>query len=211
MLNKSLSSLALIAVLGVSLSACGSNKDVTPAADATATDAPVSAPSAEPIAKTTTSPTPDSKKSVRGNLIGNFGDIGTMSDPITKKVQTKFTVDAIAPVTCTEPYAQGPVNGQLMTVNLTIETTPELAEASFPKFDISSHDFKFIADNGTTFTGNLGTVATYSCIASAEQFPSAGMGPAEKLSGKVVLDLPAAHGILVMNTSYTGPGFEYKF
>jgi hypothetical protein len=210
-ITKSLSSLALVAVLGVSLSACGSNKDVTPAADATKSDSPVSAPTAAPIAKSTPTPTPDSKKSVRGNLIGNFGDIGTISDPATKTVWTKFTVDSITPITCDQQYSRASENGQLVTVDMTLETTPELAQSSFPKFDISAHDFKFIADNGTTYTGNLSTVATYSCIADNLMFPSAGMGPAEKLTGKVVLDLPAAHGILVMNTSYTGPGFEYKF
>jgi hypothetical protein len=209
-LNKSLTVLALVVSAGLGLTACGSSKDVTAAADATKSDAPVTAPSAAPIEKTTPSPTPDAKKSVRGNLIGKIGSIGTISDPVSKAVWTKFTVDAIAPVTCDQPYAQPAKNGQLVTVNLTVETTPELAQSSYPKFTLSSYDFKFIADNGTTFTGNLGSGSTYSCIASAEQFPSAGMGPAEKLSGKVVLDLPAAHGILVMNQGLNG-GFEYTF
>lgn len=203
----SVSVLAVSAVLA--LSACGGgSKDVTSPSDKAN---PVSAPTAEPITKTTPTPKADASKSVRGNLIGKLGSIGTISDPATKAVWTKFTVDGINPVTCTEPYSQGPVNGNLFTVDMTIETTPELAQSSFPKFDISTHDFKFIGENGTTFTGNLGTVATYSCIADSLEFPSAGMGPAEKLTGKVVLDLPAAHGILVMNTSYTGPGFEYTF
>lgn len=209
-LNTSLTVLALVVSAGLGLTACGNSKDVTAAADATKTDAPVSAPTASPITKTTPSPTADPKKSVRGNLIGHFGDIGTQSDPVSKAVQTKFTVDAIAPVTCTEKYSQPAQNGQLVTVNLTVETTPELAQSSFPKFTLSSYDFKYIADNGTTFTGNLGTSSTYSCIPSAEEFPSAGMGPAEKLSGKIVLDLPAAHGILVMKGNY-GSGFEYAF
>jgi hypothetical protein len=210
-MNKSLSSLALIAVLGVTLSACGSSNDVTPAADATKTDAPVSAPTANPISTPKPTPTEDSKKSPRGNLIGNFGDIGTLADPITSKVHTKFTVDGITPTVCDQPYAQAPENGHIFTVDLTAETMPELASASFPKFTLSSYDFKFIGENGTTFTGDLGTVATYSCIADELEFPSGGMGPAEKLSGKVVLDLPAPHGILVMKAGGISGGFEYKF
>ena len=48
------------------------------------------------------------------------------------------------------------------------------------------------------------------CSRAYLAFPSAGMGPAEKLEGKVVLDLPAAHGILVVKAGLTG-GFEYTF
>jgi len=209
-LNRSLSILALVISAGLGLTACGGSKDVTPAADATKTDAPVTAPTASPITKTTPSPTADPKKSVRGNLIGHIGDIGSLSDRITGKVETKFTVDAITPITCTEPYSRAAENGQIIAVTITAETTPELAQSSNPNFHLSSYDFKFIADNGTTFTGNLGTASTYSCIPDAEEFPSAGMGPAEKLTGKMVLDLPAAHGVLVMKGNY-GSGFEYTF
>lgn len=203
---KSLSSLALIAALGVSLAACGSSNDSVKAGE---TEAPVSAPSAEPVVKTTPTPTEDTKKSVRGNLNMAIGDTGTISDNATKKVHTKFTINSIAPIACTEQYASAPTNGNMVAVDITIETTPELAEDSYPKYTLSGYDFKFIAANGTTFNGNLATGATYGCIPNAESFPSDGLGPAEKVTAKLILDLPAPNGILVMKSGLSG--FEYNF
>jgi hypothetical protein len=139
-----------------------------------------------------------------------YGDIGTISSRSSKDVEVKFSVNSISPITCDQKYSRPSENGHIVAVDLTVETMPELAQSSYPKYTLSSYDFKFIADNGTTFTGNLGTTATYSCIADSLQFPSAGMGPAEKLGGKVVLDLPAASGVLVMKSGISG-GFEYKF
>ncbi|MDQ0212647.1 hypothetical protein [Arthrobacter bambusae] len=204
---KSLTALALVSGAALGLAACSETTAVVSSTDAAK---PVSAPTATPIPKVTSTPTQDPKKSVRGNLLMQGGDIGTISDGSTKQVDVKFSVSAITPITCDQPYARPSQNGQLVAVDVTAETTPELAQSSYPKFTLSSYDFKFIADNGTSFTGDLGTVATYSCIADSTEFPSAGMGPAEKLSGKVVLDLPAAHGILVMKSGLSG-GFEYKF
>jgi hypothetical protein len=161
------------------------------------------------VVKTTPSPTVDTKKSVRGNLNMTVGDTGTISDSGSGDVQTKFTVNSIKPIKCTEQYASGPDNGNLTAVDLTVETTPELAKDSYPKFTLSSYDFKFIADNGTTFNGNLGGIGTYGCINDSLTFPSGGMGPAEKITAKVILDLPAPHGILVLESGLGG--FEYKF
>lgn len=207
----------ILAILGVSatlaLAGCGSSSETATSAATEAGDpTPVSAPSAAPVVKTTPSPTPslDDKKSVRGNLLMQGGDIGTISDRSTNKVGTKFTVNAITAGVCDQQYSRPAENGQIVFIDITVETTPELAESSFPKFDISGHDFKYIAENGTTFNGSLSTVATYSCIADSATFPSGGMGPAEKVTAKVVLDLPAAHGILVLKSGLSG-GFEYSF
>lgn len=190
----------------VTLSGCGGTTGaVTAAAD---TPTPVSAPTASPIPKVT--PTTDTSKSVRGNLIMHVGDTGTISAGDVGKVTTKFTVNAITVGACNQQYSEASKNGQIVFVDLTAETTPELAQSSYPKFTLSGYDFKFIADNGTTFNGDLGTVATYSCLPDTQVFPSAGMGPAEKVTAKVVLDLPAAHGTLVMKSGLSG-GFEYKF
>lgn len=184
----------------------------TPSGTPSATATPVSPPSSAPAVKSTPTPTPtvDSKKSIRGNLLMEAGDTGLISTGTPKKLTTKFIVNAITPGTCDQGYSRPAVNGQIMLVDITVETTPELAESSYPKYTLSGYDFKYIADNGTTFNGNLGTIATYSCIADAEEFPSDGMGPAEKVTAKIVLDLPAAHGILVMKSGLSG-GFEYKF
>ncbi|MEV7605152.1 hypothetical protein AB0N65_06910 [Paenarthrobacter sp. NPDC089322] len=211
-MRKALMGASLILGVTMALTACGGAiPKNTPSESAKASDEPVTAPTATPVAtpKSTPSPTGNAK-SVRGNFIAGLGDVGTFSDANTKKVTTKFTVDSILDTVCTEPYNQPAQNGRIIAVKLTVETTPELAEDSYPKYTISSHDFKFIASNGTTFNGSLGGIATYGCIDDALQFPSAGMGPAEKVSGSVILDLPPGPGVLVYTGgSYAGPFFEY--
>jgi len=144
------------------------------------------------------------------------GALGVISSRSTGSVQVKFQVKAIKRITCPpKPYVvgdQGPENGQIIALDMVIQTTPELAESSYPKFTLSGYDFKYIAPNGTTFNGNLQTWAAFSCLPDADTFPSNGMGPAEKVVAKVVLDVPAPHGILVLKTnSLQAGGFEYTF
>ncbi|MFE8884935.1 hypothetical protein ACFYLX_03710 [Pseudarthrobacter enclensis] len=123
-----------------------------------------------------------------------------------------FTVNSITPVACTEPYAQPATNGHLVAVDVAVETKPELAEAIMKNYYLGGGDFKFVADNGTTFNGNLFSAATISCLPAAEQFPSAGLGPGEKAAGKVILDVPAPTGILVLKAPFSSSnGWEYKF
>lgn len=206
-MRKSLALSALAIGATLALTACGTTNDVSKPGES-GSPAPVSAPSSAPVPKAT--PTQDSKKSVRGNLLMEVGDTGTISGGASGKVETKFTVNSIAPGACNQKYASAPENGHIVLVDIAVETTPELAQNSWPKFTLSGHDFKFIADNGTTFNGNLSSVATYSCIPDAETFPSGGMGPAENITAKVVLDLPAPSGTLVLESGLAG-GFEYKF
>lgn len=200
--------------MGLSLTACGSSADAAKPGESKPGETPVTAPSSAPVVKSTPTPTAKQesvKKSPRGNLMMEGGDIGTISDGASKKVTTKFTVNAITPITCTEEYSRPAENGNIIVVDIAVETTPELAEDSYPNYSLSGHDFKFIDPaTGTTFNGNLSTVATYSCIPDSETFPSDGMGPAEKITAKVVLDVPAAHGILVLKSGISG-GFEYTF
>jgi hypothetical protein len=209
---------SIIATLGIgavlALSACGGSTGANQPSESASAPQAVEPPSAEPVVKETPTPTPepaDDNRSDRGNLIAKIGDTGSLSDVATGSVIAKFTVNAITPVTCTEPYAQPLTNGNAFTVDITLQTTKELAKTSNKEFYISAaNSFKFIAANGTTFNGDLGTIGTYSCIPEDQELPSS-TGPAEKVRGKVVLDLPAKHGILVMDPSFSGDGFEYKF
>lgn len=209
--KKILAGTGLAFAAALALTACGgTTAKNTPSAEAVASDAPVTAPTASPIPSSTPKPK-DTNKSVRGNLIAKPGDVGTLTDQRTNKVTTKFTVDSFAEAQCTERFAKPSENGHLILVNMTVETTPELVDSSNPRFDISSYQFKYISDNGTTFNGSLGTISTYSCIADSLEFPMQGMGPGEKVSGAVVLDIPTGPGVLVYTGgTYSGPGFEYK-
>jgi hypothetical protein len=209
-MRKVFASIALVGTLA--LTACGGTADKV-SADPTDTTNPVSAPSAAPASTPKPTPTEDKDLSSRGNLIMTPGTFGTISDQYTNTLHAKFAVNSIAPIECVpQPYSSvyPPENGALIAVDITAETTPELAKASNPHLSISSYDFKYIAENGTTFNGNLGSVATYSCIDDSQIFPSRGLGPNEKVTAKIILDVPAPHGTLVMMGNW-GKGFEYTF
>ena len=203
----------IIAVLAIgatlALTACGGEKKETVDPSAPPSEAPpISRPSAEPASTPKPTPTPSGQaKNSRGNLVMTAGAFGTISNRATGELQTKIAVNNISPVTCTERFADPAKNGVYIGVDVVVETTPELAKDSYPKFTLSGYDFKYIAENGTTFNGSL---STYGCIPSSQTFPSGGMGPNEKVTAKVVLDVPAPHGTLVMLGS-SGTGFEYGF
>jgi hypothetical protein len=203
-INKSLSALALIAVAGLGLTACGG----TPSATATS-------PSVEGIGATpaAAAPAPEGpKKSPRGNIIKAIGEPAGQSDQITKKQTVNFTVNAITvDAPCTGAYPSPAENGHFVVLDVVAETLPELGESSYPKWDINPSSFQFVGASGTTFNGNLGTMGSYSCLADAEEFPMAGMGPAEKVSAKVVVDVPETTGTLVFKSLGSMSGWEWAF
>jgi hypothetical protein len=203
---KSLSSLALIAALGVSLSACGGS----PSATATS-------PNVEPLAAQTSSAPAEPAKSPRGNFIKEMGQPAGISDADGKAL-VNFTINSIAPLAaCTGPYPSPVENGHFVVLDVSVETLPELGttENGSQTFDINSTMFKFVGANGTTFNGNLGTMAAYSCLPDTETIGTngAGIGPAEKVTGKLVLDLPEPTGTLVYKSYLTSGngGWEFKF
>ncbi|MGN7149190.1 hypothetical protein ACTHQ6_09390 [Arthrobacter sp. SAFR-179] len=175
------------------------------------------APTVEPIGSSSASaastPAPTSSKSARGNIVKQFGQGANITDTQhDNKEIVNFTVNSIAPATCTGQYAQPAENGHLIAVDIAAETKPELAEAVMTSYHLSPSSFKFVADNGTTYNGNLGTAATFSCLPDPELFPSAGLGPGEKAAGKIVIDVPAPSGILVLKAPGSSTnGWEYKF
>ncbi|MHA7209706.1 hypothetical protein [Arthrobacter sp. MDT1-65] len=212
-MKKILAALTFSATLA--LTACGSSNDAVSSAEPSSevSSTPISAPSAAPV-KTTPSPkkTEDENLSSRGHLIMPSGAFGTISDAYPGDLQAKFSVNSIAPIECTGENAAyyPPENGTMIALDLVVETSPELAQSTNPNFRLSGYDFKYIAENGTTFNGNLSTAATYGCIDDSLIFPSAGMGPNEKVTAKLLLDVPAPTGTLVM-LGNNGRGFEYTF
>ena len=202
--TKSLAGLALVAALGLTLGACSANN---PSA---------TAPTVEPIggSASAAASAPASEgpaKSPRGNIIKKVGEPAGMFLKDTKEPTVNFTIDSIAPVTaCSGSYPQPPQNGHFVVVGVTVETTEALSKAPVKTFDVSAYNFKFISKAGTTYNGNLGGSA-YSCLANGEGFPIAGMGPAEKVSGKVVLDVPETTGTLVFKDMFGSAGWEYNF
>lgn len=113
---------------------------------------------------------------------------------------------------CTVPFAADypAENGHLIVLDVSIETFPALSESDWPTFDLNPYGMKVIAPNGTTSNANLSTTATYSCLPDGEMIPAGGIGPAEKVTGKIVLDSEVPSGILVI-TEGSPNGWEYRF
>lgn len=91
-----------------------------------------------------------------------------------------------------------------------METMPELADSVNPQFGLAGYAWKAIAENGTTFNGDVQTASAYMCLNETEKFPSA-LGPAEKATGKIVLDVPTAAGVLVHKQGFMPTGWEWAY
>lgn len=89
-------------------------------------------------------------------------------------------------------------NGTFVTVEMTVETSAKLAEEINPLFLLGEGVGKAIAPDGTTSNAQLATGAALSCFDKAEVLPSM-IGPGEKATGEVVLDVEDSRGILVLD------------
>lgn len=206
--KKSITTLTLTTLLG--LTACSSEPNSVEAPDVAAaaeTESPT--PTTESSA-----PSPDKpERSVRGNLVKKIGQGAGAADPDTKEQLFTFVVEAIeVDPACTAPYAAEypSENGHLIALDVSIETFPALGEADYPFFGLNPASMKVIAPNGTTSNANLSSAASWNCFDDAEVIPSDNLGPAEKVTGKIVLDSEVASGILVI-TEDGSTGWEYTF
>jgi hypothetical protein len=89
-----------------------------------------------------------------------------------------------------------------------VETMAELKNEQPPTYWVTANDFKFISTEGTTFNGHLSTIATGMCLPQAKLLPNE-MGPAEKATGLVLLDVPETQGTLVMS-AYGQDAWEWE-
>ncbi|MBD1543911.1 DUF4352 domain-containing protein [Arthrobacter sp. IA7] len=171
------------------------------------------APSVEPATATATptaTPSPTDAKSPRGNLIKVPGQAASVTD--NGETVASFVVKSIKlDPKCTSSSAMKPKNGHFLVLDVAMETTPALAKSVNPEFGISSsYAWKAIAANGTTFNGDLGTFEAVMCMNDAERFPST-LGPAEKATGKIVLDVPTTTGVVVHKQGFMSAGWEWSY
>ena len=171
------------------------------------------APSVEPAATASPSSSPEPEgKSERGNQIKTVGEGAGVTNMDDESI-ADFTINSIAvDPGCTSEYAGPPENGHFLVLDISMETYAALGELSeiSQTYMLNPYDMKIIAPNGTTSNANLSTSAAFMCLNSAEQFPSGGLGPAEKATGKMVLDVEVPSGTLVIS-NYGSPGWEYTF
>lgn len=144
----------------------------------------------------TPTPTPTASKSVRGNTVKKIGDPSFWRESEDGPEFGRFYIRKIAPITCTQQFSSKPKNGRFIALTVDVITSASLAKESNPTVYLSPADFEYIAPNGTTFNGSLGTFEAFSCIDESLRLKS-DFGPAEKAHGIIVLDVPSKGGILV--------------
>lgn len=197
--------LGAIALLPILLAGCGAAASSSPTAPTVAPATSTQAESASPSATAS----PASAKSSRGNIVKTPGEGASVTDKdktVASFVVNSITVDAA----CTSKYASAAENGHFVVLEVSMETMPELAQSVNPQFGLAGYAWKAIAANGTTFNGDVFTAAAYMCLDDAERFPSA-LGPAEKATGKIVLDVPTPTGVLVHQQGFMPTGWEWAY
>lgn len=183
--------LATVALSALALSACGS--------EAASSSDPVSV---APVPTETQVATDDLTE--RGTIPMEVGETGHLST-FEGEETVGFTVNSIEPIECTQEFYEGPDNGVIYAVDMSIKTTAAMEPHSM---SFNGFSWKYISDEGTTFNGDLASMAAYSCLPESELIRD-DFGPGENLTGLVLLDLPAESGTLVLTPDYA-TGFEYE-
>jgi hypothetical protein len=150
-------------------------------------------------------------RSQRGNIVKAIGEAGGISDLTTGRPVVTFTVDAItADAPCTSAYADGPVNGHFVAVDLRVTTDPALPSDWY--YSISPFDFSFVGPDGITVP-EVATMESYSCLAGNEQWSTDTLSPGSTYVGTIVVDVPSPTGTLIYRASTSGgsDGWEWSF
>ena len=97
-----------------------------------------------------------------------------------------------------------------MTLDVSAETGPreQFQEAFYgTDYTFNPHEWKFITPAGTT-ANSVASTASYMCLPDADRIPE--MGPAERATGKIVLDVPAKTGTLIYAPGFVDQAWEWK-
>lgn len=192
----------------VLLAGCATATPARPDADHVPDTAPVATPT----------PTPSEEADLtygervvneRGNLVKEIGQLAGISltdEPDVATVQ--FTVtDLVVDFACTVDGAESPKNGHFVGIHLNVETTPALAQEDFPS--VSFSDWAWIAFDAAGKRVNDPTGNAWWCLDSGDELPP-DIGPAQSVSGWVVLDLPTDSGAVVLTHGLT-TGWEWAY
>lgn len=200
MKNNILITVALLTTV-LSLTACSGSPE------AKLTGAPV-----EPATGTSTSTAgataTKAPRSPRGSLIKKIGEPSLiLVSEGDDDWALNFTVTDIQVDPVCSPDSQLPENGHFVAISIEATTAPE------PVFSevlgmVNFGSWKVIAPNGTT-VNNVTSNASYSCLPAGESIPPS-IGAAEKVTGKVVLDVPDTSGTLV-HAQGGGSGWEWEY
>lgn len=119
----------------------------------------------------------------------------------------KITIDP----KCTGQYAQAAQNGHFLALDISAQTYPPLKDLfGSGTFDFNDSNWKLIAANGTTYNGSLNSGPALGCLADAQQFPDR-VGPGEKVTGTLILDVPTTKGTLVFAPTFAQTSWEWQY
>lgn len=181
------------------------------APESEATTEPEVEPTTEEPSEEPTEEMPEGEVSARGNLILAAGEgagiEGPDGEPMVSFVVNSITVDA----PCTSPNAEPPENGHFVTLDVSVETTAVVGtDDGISSFGMTTYQFKPIAENGTTSNADPDTIASWYCYEEAQILPDS-IGPGEKATGLVILDVESPSGTLVFNDYFSSYGWEWEY
>lgn len=148
--------------------------------------------------------------SSRGNIPKQIGEPASLTASSGGKA-LEFSVTGLEPnAQCTSSYAESPENE--MFVRVDIEATTGTAEDMEELFYSDStmfnpYDWKFVDSSGRT-ANDIGSMATYMCLDTGESLPT-DIGPGEKVSGSLILDVTDSSGTLIYAPVYDSAGWEW--
>ncbi len=173
----------------------------SPSESAAPTVPPAATPSSSPSSDAAAEPT----TSDRGNVIKAVGDTFGLSAKDGSSVAS-FVVNAITvDPGCTSEYAEAPEHGHFVRLDVSGETTATLPDDLY----FASGSWFVVADNGTTFNGDVWSMAAAACMDQTERLPNI-IGAGERVTGAVILDVPTPHGVIILQSPGSG-GWEWEY
>lgn len=173
-------------------------------------------PDSAPVATSTPTPTATTDATYgdriindRGNLVKQIGQLSGITTAEGSDVTlAQFVVtDIVVDLECTSGFDSLPTNGHYVGVHLNVESTPELAEEDYPSLSFSEWAWEAFDDSGKRVNDPMGSAWT--CLDGVDSLPS-DIGPAESVSGWIVLDLPTTTGSVVF-TMGAPTGWEWAY
>lgn len=133
----------------------------------------------------------------RGSIALEQGEEGVIMD-YQDTILVSFVVSDIeTDLQCTADRPLDAENGHFIALDVEIESDQAAAENYVePDLIFNKAGMRIIGSDGTTRSESPNSGASFECLPESEQLPVT-FGPGEKLSGKVVLDVPIESGAIL--------------
>lgn len=143
-------------------------------------------------------------ESPRGKIIKHVGDWAGLSDSSGETTVAFRITEIESKPKCDSGYSTGPQNDQLVRLQFEVITYPELKDHG--DFWMTAHDFTAFKEDGSRVNDAIG--AGIHCLSDATALPEL-IGPGEKVSGGIVLDLPTNTKVISFSPAGDSMGWEW--